>query len=87
MREKRYDRARRCANSFKSALVQHYFARNIRTVPAGAAKCAMALLNDARLIKARPLMVGATWRWPAVEGVVRTAKDLPQPLLWPTARG
>ena len=86
LREKRYDRAYVLPNSFKSALVPFFAGIPHRTGWRGEMR--YGLLNDARVLdkEARPLMVERYVALAYDKGVMRSAKDLPQPLLWPQLR-
>ncbi|HAG7044509.1 TPA: lipopolysaccharide heptosyltransferase II, partial [Salmonella enterica subsp. enterica serovar Typhimurium] len=83
LREKRYDRAWVLPNSFKSALIP--FFANIPHRTGWRGEMRYGLLNDARVLDkdAWPLMVERYVALAYDKGVMRTAKDLPQPLLWP----
>lgn len=83
LREKRYDRAYVLPNSFKSALVPFFAGVPHRTGWRGEMR--YGLLNDARVLDkaAWPLMVERYVALAYDKGVMRSAKDLPQPLLWP----
>lgn len=83
LREKRYDRAYVLPNSFKSALVPFFAGIPHRTGWRGEMR--YGLLNDARVLdkEAWPLMVERYVALAYDKGVMRSAKDLPQPLLWP----
>ena len=83
LREKRYDRAYVLPNSFKSALVPFFAGIPLRTGWRGEMR--YGLLNDARVLDkdAWPLMVERYVALAYDKGVMRCAKDLPQPLLWP----
>ncbi|MDU5501208.1 MAG: lipopolysaccharide heptosyltransferase II [Enterobacter sp.] len=83
LREKRYDRAYVLPNSFKSALVPFFAGIPHRTGWRGEMR--YGLLNDARVLDkaAWPLMVERYVALAYDKGVMRSAKDLPQPLLWP----
>lgn len=83
LREKRYDRAYVLPNSFKSALVPFFASVPQRTGWRGEMR--YGLLNDARVLdkQAWPLMVERYVALAYDKGVMRSAKDLPQPLLWP----
>jgi hypothetical protein len=80
---KRYDRAYVLPNSFKSALVPFFAGIPHRTGWRGEMR--YGLLNDARVLDkdAWPLMVERYVALAYDKGVMRSAKDLPQPLLWP----
>lgn len=83
LREKRYDRAYVLPNSFKSALVPFFAGIPHRTGWRGEMR--YGLLNDVRVLdkEAWPLMVERYVALAYDKGVMRTAQDLPQPLLWP----
>ncbi|WP_312627972.1 ADP-heptose--LPS heptosyltransferase RfaF [Scandinavium sp.] len=83
LREKRYDRAYVLPNSFKSAFVPFFAGVPQRTGWRGEMR--YGLLNDARVLDkaAWPLMVERYVALAYDKGVMRSAKDLPQPLLWP----
>ncbi len=83
LREKRYDRAYVLPNSFKSALVPFFADVPQRTGWRGEMR--YGLLNDARVLdkQAWPLMVERYVALAYDKGVMQSAKDLPQPLLWP----
>jgi lipopolysaccharide heptosyltransferase II len=83
LRERRYDRAYVLPNSFKSALVPFFAGIPHRTGWLGEMR--YGLLNDARKLDkdAWPLMVERYVGLAYDKGVMRCAKDLPQPLLWP----
>ncbi|MEM0631370.1 ADP-heptose--LPS heptosyltransferase RfaF [Klebsiella michiganensis] len=83
LRERRYDRAFVLPNSFKSALVPFFAGIPHRTGWLGEMR--YGLLNDARKLDkdAWPLMVERYVGLAYDKGVMRCAKDLPQPLLWP----
>ncbi|EHW0293707.1 ADP-heptose--LPS heptosyltransferase RfaF [Salmonella enterica] len=83
LRERRYDRAWVLPNSFKSALIP--FFANIPHRTGWRGEMRYGLLNDARVLDkdAWPLMVERYVALAYDKGVMRTAKDLPQPLLWP----
>ena len=83
LRERRYDRAYVLPNSFKSALVPFFAGIPLRTGWRGEMR--YGLLNDARVLDkdAWPLMVERYVALAYDKGVMRCAKDLPQPLLWP----
>ena len=86
LREKRYDRAYVLPNSFKSALVPFFAGIPHRTGWRGEMR--YGLLNDVRVLdkEAWPLMVERYVALAYDKGVMRTAQDLPQPLLWPQLR-
>ncbi|EHC46142.1 ADP-heptose-lipooligosaccharide heptosyltransferase 2 [Salmonella enterica subsp. enterica serovar Hvittingfoss str. A4-620] len=71
-------------NSFKSAALIPFFA-NIPHRTGWRGEMRYGLLNDARVLDkdAWPLMVERYVALAYDKGVMRTAKDLPQPLLWP----
>ncbi len=83
LREKRYDRAYVLPNSFKSALVPFFAQVPRRTGWRGEMR--YGLLNDVRVLdkQAWPLMVERYVALAYDKGVMASAKDLPQPLLWP----
>lgn len=83
LREKRYDRAYVLPNSFKSALVPFFAGIPHRTGWRGEMR--YGLLNDVRVLdkEAWPLMVERYVALAYDKGIMRTAQDLPQPLLWP----
>ena len=83
LRERRYDRAYVLPNSFKSALVP--FFANIPHRTGWRGEMRYGLLNDARVLDkdAWPLMVERYVALAYDKGVMLSAKDLPQPLLWP----
>src|SRR5690606_36776045 len=70
-------------NSFKSGLVPFFASIPHRTGWHGEMR--YGLLNDARVLdkEAWPLMVERYVALAYVKGVMQTAKDLRQPLLWP----
>ena len=83
LRAKRYDQAYVLPNSFKSALVP--FFANIPQRTGWRGEMRYGLLNDARVLdkQAWPLMVERYVALAYEKGVMQSAKDLPQPLLWP----
>ncbi|WP_435928366.1 ADP-heptose--LPS heptosyltransferase RfaF [Dryocola sp. BD613] len=83
LREKRYDRAYVLPNSFKSALVP--FFANVPQRTGWRGEMRYGLLNDARVLdkQAWPLMVERYIALAYDKSVMQSAKDLPQPLLWP----
>ena len=83
LREKRYGRAYVLPNSFKSALVPFFAGIPHRTGWRGEMR--YGLLNDVRVLdkEAWPLMVERYIALAYDKGIMRTAQDLPQPLLWP----
>ncbi|WP_455426268.1 ADP-heptose--LPS heptosyltransferase RfaF [Dryocola sp. LX212] len=83
LRERRYDRAYVLPNSFKSALVP--FFANVPQRTGWRGEMRYGLLNDARLLdkQAWPLMVERYVALAYDKGVIASAKDLPQPLMWP----
>ena len=83
LRERRYDRAYVLPNSFKSALVPFFARIPLRTGWRGEMR--YGLLNDARVLdkQAWPLMVERYVALAYDKGTMASAKDLPQPLLWP----
>ena len=83
LRANRYDRAYVLPNSFKSALVPFFADIPQRTGWRGEMR--YGLLNDVRVLDkaAFPLMVQRYVALAYDKGVMRSAKDLPQPLLWP----
>ncbi|MBU4682698.1 ADP-heptose--LPS heptosyltransferase RfaF [Cedecea davisae] len=83
LRSTRYDRAYVLPNSFKSALVPFFAKIPHRTGWLGEMR--YGLLNDSRKLdkQAWPLMVERYVALAYDKGVMQSAKDLPQPLLWP----
>ncbi|WP_312983235.1 ADP-heptose--LPS heptosyltransferase RfaF [Atlantibacter sp.] len=83
LRDRRYDRAYVLPNSFKSALVP--FFANIPQRTGWRGEMRYGLLNDARVLDkaAWPLMVERYVALAYDKGVMQSARDLPQPLLWP----
>jgi heptosyltransferase-2 len=83
LRAKRYDQAYVLPNSFKSALVP--FFANIPHRTGWRGEMRYGLLNDARVLdkQAWPLMVERYIALAYDKGKMQSAKDLPQPLLWP----
>ncbi|EMH4164858.1 ADP-heptose--LPS heptosyltransferase RfaF [Pluralibacter gergoviae] len=83
LRDRRYDRAYVLPNSFKSALVPFFAGIPLRTGWRGEMR--YGLLNDARVLDkaAWPLMVERYVALAFDKGAMDSAKDLPQPLLWP----
>lgn len=83
LRERNYDRAFVLPNSFKSALVP--FFANIAYRTGWRGEMRYGLLNDARVLnkQAWPLMVERYVALAYDKNVMQSAKDLPQPLLWP----
>ena len=83
LRERRYDRAYVLPNSYKSALVPFFANIPVRTGWRGEMR--YGVLNDARILdkQAWPLMVERYVALAYDKGVMESAKDLPQPLLWP----
>ncbi|WP_312268384.1 ADP-heptose--LPS heptosyltransferase RfaF [Pseudescherichia sp.] len=83
LRERRYDRAYVLPNSYKSALVPFFANIPVRTGWRGEMR--YGVLNDARVLdkQAWPLMVERYVALAYDKGVMDSAKDLPQPLLWP----
>jgi len=83
LREKRYDRSYVLPNSFKSALVPFFASVPHRTGWRGEMR--YGLLNDIRTLDkpAWPLMVERYVALAYDKGTMASAKDLPQPLLWP----
>jgi len=83
LREKGYDRAFVLPNSFKSALVPFFAAVPNRTGWRGEMR--YGLLNDVRVLDkaAFPLMVQRYVALAFDKAQVTSARDLPQPLLWP----
>lgn len=83
LRERGYDRAYVLPNSFKSALVPFFAGIPLRTGWRGEMR--YGLLNDARKLDkaAWPLMVERYVALAFDKGKISSAKDLPQPLLWP----
>ena len=83
LRSKGYDRAYVLPNSFKSALVP--FFANINTRTGWRGEMRYGLLNDVRVLDkaAFPLMVERYVALAYDRQRISSAKDLPQPLLWP----
>lgn len=83
LRNKGYDRAYVLPNSFKSALVPFFADINTRTGWRGEMR--YGLLNDVRVLDktAFPLMVQRYVALAYDKARIRSAADLPQPLLWP----
>ena len=83
LRERRYDRAYVLPNSFKSALVPFFAGIPLRTGWRGEMR--YGLLNDARVLDkaAWPLMVERYVALAFDKGAMKSAEDLPRPLLWP----
>ncbi|HAZ78046.1 MAG TPA: ADP-heptose--LPS heptosyltransferase, partial [Enterobacteriaceae bacterium] len=83
LRERRYDRAYVLPNSYKSALVPFFANIPVRTGWRGEMR--YGVLNDARVLdkQAWPLMIERYVALAYDKGVMDSAKDLPQPLLWP----
>ena len=83
LREMRYDRAYVLPNSFKSALVPFFAGIPLRTGWRGEMR--YGVLNDARVLDkaAWPLMVERYVALAFDKGAMDSARDLPQPLLWP----
>lgn len=83
LRERHYDRAYVLPNSFKSALVPFFAGIPLRTGWRGEMR--YGLLNDVRVLdkQAWPLMVERYVALAYDKETARTARDLPQPLLWP----
>ncbi|POP45323.1 ADP-heptose--LPS heptosyltransferase [Superficieibacter electus] len=83
LRSRHYDRAYVLPNSFKSALVPFFAGIPLRTGWRGEMR--YGLLNDARVLdkQAWPLMVERYVALAWDKGTMTSAKDLPQPLLWP----
>ncbi|CAM3759534.1 ADP-heptose--LPS heptosyltransferase RfaF [Rahnella bruchi] len=83
LRETHYDRAYVLPNSFKSALVPFFARIPQRTGWRGEMR--YGLLNDVRVLDkaAFPLMVQRYAALGYEAGQIKTAADLPQPILWP----
>ncbi len=83
LRARRYDRAFVLPNSLKSALVPWFASIPQRTGWRGEMR--YGLLNDIRALdkQAWPLMVERYVALAFDKGVMQSARDLPQPLLWP----
>lgn len=83
LRERHYDRAYVLPGSLKSALVPFFAGIPVRTGWLGEMR--YLLLNDVRKLdkQAWPLMVERYVALAYDKGVMQTARDLPQPLLWP----
>ncbi|WP_031523282.1 ADP-heptose--LPS heptosyltransferase RfaF [Siccibacter colletis] len=83
LRDRHYDRAYVLPGSFKSALIPFFAGIPVRTGWRGEMR--YGLLNDARPLdkQAWPLMVERYVALAYDKGVMQSAKDLPQPLLWP----
>ncbi|MCL0341077.1 lipopolysaccharide heptosyltransferase II, partial [Escherichia coli] len=83
LRQRRYARGYVLPISIKSALVPFFANIPLRTGWRGEMR--YGLLNDARVLDkdAWPLMVERYVALAYDNGVMRCAKDLPQPLLWP----
>jgi heptosyltransferase-2 len=83
LRERCYDRAFVLPNSFKSALIPFFARIPLRTGWRGEMR--YGLLNDVRVLdkQAWPLMVERYVALAYDKGTILSAKDLPQPLLWP----
>ncbi|WP_147200360.1 ADP-heptose--LPS heptosyltransferase RfaF [Pantoea sp. MBD-2R] len=83
LRDKGYDRAYVLPNSFKSALVP--FFADIKTRTGWRGEMRYGLLNDVRVLDktAFPLMVQRYVALAYDKARIRSAADLPQPLLWP----
>lgn len=86
LREHHYDRAYVLPNSFKSALVPFFARIPHRTGWRGEMR--YGLLNDIRVLDKQvwPLMVERYVALAYDKGAMHSAKDLPQPLLWPQLR-
>ncbi|WP_130100324.1 ADP-heptose--LPS heptosyltransferase RfaF [Siccibacter turicensis] len=83
LRHRGYDRAYVLPGSFKSALIPFFAGIPLRTGWRGEMR--YILLNDARPLdkQAWPLMVERYVALAWDKGVMQSASDLPQPLLWP----
>ena len=83
LRNKGYDQAYVLPNSFKSALVP--FFADIKTRTGWRGEMRYGLLNDVRVLDktAFPLMVQRYVALAYDKARIRSAADLPQPLLWP----